>query len=69
MSAGAHPIYFGPIGLSGMQKCILLLVLRFLWRRRRKKLTRYIQEKFVCVQRKDFFTGEDRGDSREQRLS
>jgi hypothetical protein len=31
MSAGANPTIFGPIWSSCMHKCILLLVLRFLW--------------------------------------
>jgi endo-1,4-beta-D-glucanase Y len=37
MSAGANPVYFPPILSSCMHKCILLLVLRFLW------LTRTLQ--------------------------
>jgi hypothetical protein len=31
MSAGDNPMNFRPILLSCMHKCILLLVLRFLW--------------------------------------
>jgi hypothetical protein len=50
MSAGANPMIFRPIWLSCMHKCILLLVLRFLWWKVNWAVTRSGRT------RNDFFT-------------